>query len=178
MSLESFAHWLEKTQWAWDFSGSPYEFPIVLATHVTCIAVFGGMILITNLRLLGWALGSFPVTDIVQKLRVWKWMGFLIMITCGALLAGSEAGKYYVNPYFWTKMTLLALLGVHALVFRRSVYRNTAELDRAKVMPGRAKLAAALSLILWTSVVCAGRMIGYYEVPNPLSPKQAGASGR
>jgi hypothetical protein len=105
------------------------------------------------------------VTDVVGKLRVWKWGGFVIMVTCGALLAGSEAGKYYGNPYFWTKMTLLALLAVHALVFRRSVYRNTAELDRAEVMPGQAKLAAALSLILWIGVVCAGRMIGYYEGP-------------
>jgi hypothetical protein len=166
MSLASFAHWLQDREWAGDFSGSPNAYPIVLATHLTCIALFGGMILITNLRLLGWALGGISVTDVVQKLRVWKWAGFLIMITCGALLAGSEAVKYYVNPYFWTKMTLLVLLGVHALVFRRGVYRNTAELDRAAGMPGRAKLAAVLSLILWTGVVCAGRMIGYYQGPK------------
>jgi hypothetical protein len=100
------------------------------------------------------------------------------MVTCGALLAGSEAGKYYINPYFWTKITLLALLVVHSLVFRRSVYQNTAELDRAEVMPGRAKLAASLSLILWISVVCAGRMIGYYEAPAPLAANAPPAAGR
>jgi hypothetical protein len=72
--------------------------------------------------------------------------------------------KYYSNPYFWIKMSLLLLIGIHALAFRRSVYRNAA-LDHASVMPGRAKLAAALSLVLWTSVVCAGRMIGYYTAP-------------
>jgi hypothetical protein len=105
----------------------------------------------------------------VGRLRPWKWGGLVLMVTCGALLAGSEAGKYYGNPYFWTKMTLLSLLIVHSLVFRRSVYRNTAALDRAAVMPGRAKLAAALSLILWIGVVTAGRMIGYYEGPVPLA---------
>jgi len=96
------------------------------------------------------------------------------------LLAGSEAGKYYGNPYFWTKMALLELLIVHSLVFRRSVYRNTAQLDRAEVMPSQAKLAAALSLILWIGVVTAGRMIGYYEGPVPLADAvtPAAAAGR
>lgn len=173
MSLFDFARWLQDRDWAQDFSGSAYAYPIVLATHLSCIAVFGGMILITQLRLLGWTLTSQSVTDVVTKLRPWKWFGFFLMITCGALLAGSEAVKYYPNPYFWTKMILLALLGVHALVFRRSVYRNTEELDRAPVMPGRAKLAAALSLILWTSVVCAGRLIGYWEGPRPIAAASA-----
>jgi len=58
MSLLSFAHWLEQRDWAMDFAGSAYFYPIVLATHLTCIGIFGGMILITNLRLLGWVLRS------------------------------------------------------------------------------------------------------------------------
>jgi hypothetical protein len=168
MSLASFARWLEQREWAGAFSASQWLYPSVLATHLTCIAIFGGMILITNLRLLGW-LRSQSVTDVVQKLRPWKWIGFVIMVTCGALLAGSEAEKYYVNPYFWIKMTLLALIGVNGLVFRNSVYRNTAELDGAQVMPPRAKLAAALSLILWIGVVCSGRMIGYFVGPRSLA---------
>jgi len=126
------------------------------------------MILVTNLRLLGF-LRSQSLSDVVQKLRIWKWIGFVIMVTCGALLAGSEAEKYYVNPYFWIKMALLTLIGLHGLVFRNSVYRNTAELDGEGAMPPRAKLAAALSLILWIGVVCAGRMIGYYVGPRSLA---------
>ncbi len=168
MPLASVARWLEQREWAGAFSASQWLYPSVLATHLTCIAIFGGMILVTNLRLLGWLRGH-SVTDVVQKLRPWKWIGFVIMVTCGALLAGSEAEKYYVNPYFWVKMTLLALIGVHGLVFRNSVYRNTAELDSAQIMPPRAKLAAVLSLILWIGVVCAGRMIGYYVGPRSLA---------
>ncbi len=114
----------------------------------------------TNLRLLGWALNSYPISEVLLRLRLWKRLGLLVMVTCGVLLAGSEAGKYYDNPYFEIKMTLLALLAVHAFVFRRGVYRNAA-LDAAPVIPGQAKLAAILSLILWTGVLCAGRMIGY-----------------
>ena len=166
MSLSAFAQWLVKREWAVAFSGSSWVYPIVLATHLTCIAIFGGMILATNLRLLGWLLRSYSVTEVLGKLRPWKWIGFIIMVTCGVLLAGSEAVKYEDNPYFWIKMSLLVLIGVHGLAFRRSVYRNTAELDAATVMPPQAKLAATLSLVLWIGVIIAGRMIGYYADPT------------
>jgi uncharacterized protein DUF6644 len=184
MSIESIAKSIAHQDWAMDFAGSAYAFPVTLATHLTCIALFGGMILATNLRLLGWSLTGFTITDVIGKLRVWKRIGFFIMIGCGLLLAGSEADKYTENPYFWVKMTLLVLLGVHGLVFHRSVYYNTAELDQAPSIPGRAKLAGALSLVLWIGVVSFGRMIGYYEAPSgPHGPQAAqaftgSASGR
>ncbi len=87
------------------------------------------------------------------------------MATCGILLASAKAEEYYYNVFFRTKLVLFALVAVHALVFRGSVYNNAAALDRARRMPGNAKLAAALSILLWTSIVCAGRGIGYIEPP-------------
>jgi Family of unknown function (DUF6644) len=165
MSLYQFAHWLGHTEWALDFSSSSYLYPAVMATHLICIAMFGGMIFMTNMRLLGWGLKSQPVSAVIGRLRPWKRAGFVVMVTCGLLLAGSEFNKYYDNPYFWIKISLLVLIGVHGLAFRRSVYYNTAALDAAPVMPRPAKLAGALSLVLWISVVIFGRMIGYYERP-------------
>jgi hypothetical protein len=79
------------------------------------------------------------------------------------LLFSSKAEEYYYNSFFRTKILLLVLVAVHALVFRRSVYGNPAELDRAPKLPARAKLAAGLSLFLWLSILCAGRYIGYVE---------------
>jgi hypothetical protein len=145
---------------------SALVFPVILSLHLTGMGLFGGMILMTDLRLLGLALQSRPVSDVVGQLRLWKWIGFIIMVTCGILLATSEADKYYGNPYFQLKMLFLLLVGVHALVFRRSVYGNTAALDRAPKMPGVAKVAATLSLVLWIGVLSLGRWIAYYEPPK------------
>ncbi|MBV9743190.1 MAG: hypothetical protein JO099_05455, partial [Acidobacteriia bacterium] len=89
-----------------------------MSTHLTCIAVFGGMILMTDLRLLGVAMTDRSITEVVGKFRLWKRVGFCIMVTMGALLASSEAVKYTPNPFFWAKMTFLALIGIHALIFR------------------------------------------------------------
>ena len=67
-------------------------------------------------------------------------------------------------------MSLLVFVGVHAAIFRPRVYNNTAEIDRAPLLPGRAKLAGGLSLLIWLGVLTMGRLIGYYE---PKSGPQA-----
>lgn len=175
MSLLEFAQWIQSTDWATYLRMSAYLYPAILSTHLAGIALFAGAILVTDLRLLGAMLRNQPVSDVIGQLRWPKRIGFLIVATCGFLLASSKAEEYYYNAFFRTKMALFVLVAVHALVFRGSVYNNAAELDRARRMPGKARLAAALSLVLWISIACAGRGIGYIE--PPLDKLHAALSG-
>ncbi|HEV3329527.1 MAG TPA: DUF6644 family protein [Bryobacteraceae bacterium] len=149
-----------------DLRESALVYPVVMTTHLVCIAVFGGMIVFTDLRLLGLAMTDRTVTDVVNQFRTWKRVGFCIMVAMGILLAASEAEKYTPNPFFWAKMFSLVLVAVHALVFRPTVYNNTAAIDAAPSLPGRAKLAGALSLLIWFSIMSNGRLIGYWEGPG------------
>jgi hypothetical protein len=150
---------------------SALAYPIILSLHLASIAFFGGMILMTDLRLLGLALQGSSVSEVIQGLRWWKRIGFAVMVTCGVLLASAKATDYYLNPYFQIKMILLALVGVHALVFRRSVYG-----DHAPAAPGPGKVAACLSLALWLGIMTAGRWIAYYEKPRVASTAIQAAS--
>jgi hypothetical protein len=149
---------------------SALVYPVLLTTHLACIAFFGGMILMTDLRLLGLSLKNLTITEVVGGLRPWKRLGGVMMITAGLLLGSSEAVKYAPNPYFWTKMTILGLIGIHALIFRPIVYNKTEELDRSPTIPTKAKVAASLSLVLWLGMVCMGRLIAYYE-PRQATPQ-------
>jgi hypothetical protein len=88
------------------------------------------------------------------------------MIGCGICLGGAKLSQYYDNPYFILKMTLLLMVGVHALAFRRSVYHNTEALDKAPQMPRVAKTAAILSMCLWLSILSCGRWIAYFDRPE------------
>jgi uncharacterized membrane protein YfcA len=135
---------------------------------MVAIALFGAMILLTDLRLLGLAMRSCSVSDVVDQLRVPKRIGFVFAATCGILLLGSKAEDYYHNIFFRIKITLFMLVLVHALVFHRSVYSRAAELDRNPQIPGLAKLAAVLSLILWVGIFSAGRGIGFVLAPGGL----------
>jgi len=160
-----FAKWIQDTDWATYIRMSAYVYPAILASHLTGIALFAGSILVTDLRLLGVVLRNQPASEVVRQLRTAKRVGFLVVPTCGLLLAGSKAEEYYYNAFFRAKLALLLLVVVHALAFRGSVYNNAAALDGTRRIPDKAKLAAALSLLLWISVACVGRGIGYIEPP-------------
>jgi len=157
------AHTIQSIDFLTAFSESVLAYPIVLSIHLACIALFGGMILMTNLRLLGLNFKSLTITEMVSSLRPWKRTGAVIMIATGLLLATSEAEKYAPNPFFWTKMIILGLIGVHSLIFRSIVYNRTQELDQSPVIPTEVKVAAILSLILWTAMFTMGRLIAYWD---------------
>jgi hypothetical protein len=161
--LISFLIWLQNLEPFSDLRSSAYVYPIVLALHLSAISLFGAMIVATDLRLLGWALRDGSIADVIGRLRWPKRIGFLLAATCGFSLFSSKAEEYYYNSFFRTKILLLVLVAVHALVFRRSVYGDPAELDRAPELPARAKVAAGLSLFLWLGILCCGRYIGYVE---------------
>ena len=154
--------WLQNNTIATEIRESALVFPIILSLHLTGMGLFGGMILMTDLRLLGIAMTKRPVSHVVNGLRPWKHLGLTLTATCGILLLWCKAAIYYPNPFLRIKLALFALIIIHALVFR-SVYRNVTDLDRSPVIPGRAKMAAALSLVLWLGVLTAGRWIGYWE---------------
>jgi hypothetical protein len=148
-------------------SGLPY--PIILSSHLATIAVFGGLILMTDLRLLGVAMKSIPASVVVEKTRPWKIAGLLIMLTLGIHLGGAKLHDHYYNPYFLLKMTLLLMVAVHAFAFRKSVYRNPAALDDPKGLPAAAKVAAVLLMVIWVGILSCGRWIAYWDpdVPKP-----------
>jgi hypothetical protein len=169
MILEFF-RWLQALPFVSAFRESSLVYPMVLTGHLAGMGLFGGMIAITDMRLLGWAMRSSSITDVVQQLRVWKWIGFVMTASCGAMLLAAKAELYYHNPFYWTKMTLLIFVAVHALVFHRSVYANTVELDSASRIPATAKVAGCISLLLWVGVVTCGRSIAYWDVPQGVAP--------
>jgi hypothetical protein len=159
MSIASVLDWIESTDLSTAIREGALPYPIIGGIHLLGIALFGGMVLVTDLRLLGWAMRRRSVSDIVQQLQVWKWAGFAVVAVSGLLLAWAEPQKLYRSPAFWVKMALLALVGVHALVFRARVYGNTARLDTPSTV--EAKLAASLSLLLWAGLIVSGRLIAF-----------------
>ena len=163
--LLTFAQWIQATGFFTWLRGSANTYPIVMSLHMVGIAFFGGMILMTDLRLLGVAMRKHSIADVVDQFRVPKRWGLALTATCGILMAGSKAEEYYYNAFFRAKLILLVSVIVFELVFYRLVYAHPSALDQARHVPGSAKTAAAISLLLWTSIACCGRGIGYIEPP-------------
>ncbi len=156
--LLSLAIWLQNTSLFRFPRESDHGYEILLALHVSSIALFAATVVMTDLRLLGWALRGHTMQSVVNQMRVPKRIGFLCVATFGFLMFGIKAEEYYYNVFFRTKVLLFLLVAVQALIFRPLVYNRAAR-------PSGAKLAAGCSLALWLAIVCAGRGIGYIHPP-------------
>ena len=159
VSITSLLGWIESTNLSIAIREGALPYPIIGGVHLLGIALFGGMLLVTDLRLLGWAMRRRPLSDILDQLRAWKRLGFVMVAASGLLLAWAEPQKLYRSPAFWVKISLLALVGVHAIVFRARVYGNTARRDVAET--AEARLAASISLLLWAGLIVSGRLIAF-----------------
>ena len=159
MNIVSALEWVESTNLSTAIREGALLYPIIGGFHLLAIALFGGMLVMTDLRLLGWAMQQRRVSDVVEQFRAWKRAGFVLVALSGLLLAWAEPLKLYRSPSFWVKMALLVLVGVHALAFRNGVYKNATTQDAGPTP--QVKLAATLSLILWAGLIVTGRLIAF-----------------
>ena len=155
MTLYDVFQAIEKTPLGAMLRESLWLFPAIEAVHLLALAIFGGALLILDLRLLGLGLNTFKTSSIERSARPWQIGSVVTLIVTGVLLGVSEAVKLYDKYAFWVKMTaLLAALLFTFLVRNRFAVRDPKD--------GLAMKAVAIaSLVVWFTVAAAGRWIGY-----------------
>src|SRR5579863_5011920 len=100
MSFLSFCQWLSQTPLSVYLREAAYPYPILLIIHLITIALFGGMVVMGNLRVLGWAMRSVPVSQLIEQFRPWKWTAFGILLVSGILITISDPLEYRDNIMF------------------------------------------------------------------------------
>ena len=134
---------------------SAYAYPVLFWLHLVALFVWGGLILVTDLRLLGFGFGTEPVADVFTGFRRAKRISFLLAALFGVLMFGAKASEYTYNPWFWVKILLLALLAANYLLLRRSLVAATDPSSPNQFR--RMKLTGAVSLLLVVGAVGAAR---------------------
>lgn len=152
--------WLGETSWSIALRESLWVYPIVETVHVLALALFLGLAIILDLRLLNVALRRTPVTEITTRVMPWVWVGFAVMIASGLALFYSNPVEFHGNVFMRIKVVLLIIAGLNAWRFHATVYRRVAEWDLGQP-PLRARVAGGMSLILWAGIVTTGRLIAY-----------------
>jgi hypothetical protein len=122
--------------------------------HLLGMALFGGAVVMADLRLLG-RLRRPAFSELSKQLMPLTWLGFIVVVGSGLALFMSDATRLYRNWAFLVKTVLLLLIAWNAWVFRRMVYRGI------EPLPPSAKISASLSLLLWFAIIVMSRLIGY-----------------
>ncbi len=158
MNLEPTFQALENTWLGTFVRQSIWIFPVVECFHLLALALLGGMVLVLNLRMLGFGLVSPSVSELASKVRPWFNLALVTILGTGVLMFLSEAIKCYFSPPFWYKMTSLLL----AIIFSYTLHNRVTAAAPGKVSPTTMRLTAVASMTLWFAVGFAGRWIAFY----------------
>ncbi|MBL8518950.1 MAG: hypothetical protein JNM76_18465 [Betaproteobacteria bacterium] len=140
--------------------GSTWLFPAVETFHILGFALLAGSIAILDIRVLG-ASRTLPVTTLAKHILPWTLIGALVAVTSGALLFAAQIDEMFANRLFIIKMGLLALAACNAAYFHSVPWTRVSGWDTNTPAPTDARVSAAISLLLWISIIFCGRFIAY-----------------
>ena len=156
MSLLFLFHWLAHTWLGVALSSSTWAFAVIEIVHLLALAIFGGTVLLLNLRFFGIGFSTQPAREVAQGLLPLVSGSILVLAVTGILMVASGPMRYYYNVAFRAKMLLFVVAAAVQFTLQLSVVTS----DVAATSRWRKAIAAA-SLLLWLSVGLAGRAIGY-----------------
>ena len=171
MSLLSAFEWLAATEWSIALHESQYMYSWIESTHVVALTLFVGLAVMLDLRLLGLTLKRVPVSEMLDRVLPWTKVGFVVMVITGVLLFYAIPVRSYQNIFFRIKVIMLLLAGLNVWFFHGRVEKSVADWDLDPIAPRGARIAAAISLVLWAGIVVAGRMIAYNWFDCDIQPQ-------
>ncbi len=159
--IRSLFLWIDALESSIALRESAYGYAILLTIHVVTIIMFAGLILMMDLRLLGWGNRSSPVSQVQSQLFPWQMFAMGANGLTGLALVYAQPLRYYPKIFFWLKMGMMALAGLNALVFHFTTYKSVAQWDTDPVPPPGARRAGFIGLVLWAGVIVFGRLTAY-----------------
>jgi hypothetical protein len=145
-------------QWLW-------LYPTVETVHIVGLALLFGSIAVLDLRLLGLS-RNIPVKTLARHVLPWSIGSFVLIVPSGLLMFTAHATEFIDSEVFILKMLLImaALLNAglfHTITFRTADVWDSDEMRKLPPPPS-ARLAGALSLLLWIAVIACGRLLAYF----------------
>lgn len=152
---------LEQSPIAAAIRQSIWAYPAANVGHILALTLFAGGVAAMDARLLG-AFAAAPPASVVRPARRVAMLGLLLMALTGSVLFLAEASHVAMNRVFQIKAALIALGIVNALLVGRALRDVLDDAPQFEPLPGRIRVAAALSLLIWLSVAACGRLIAYF----------------
>jgi len=130
-------------------------------THIVAIAILFSSVLMVGLRVMGWAGQDQALKATVERFCPWFLGSLVILALTGMILIVAEPPRQLLAISFWLKMSTLAIAIAIAVLFLRSIGRNTAYWEGAARL--RTKVFGIVTFCVWCLVVFLGRFIAFDE---------------
>ena len=161
-SINEICVWIDQTALSQAIQVTNWVVPTVQTIHILAIAVVASSVLMIDLRLIGAFWADRPVREVSARFLPLVWWPLIILFVTGAVMIIAEPSRSLKNPAFQLKMALLVAALTVTATFQLLQRRNAAFGDRRSGSRATAAAIAIISMLLWSSIVFAGRWIAYY----------------
>lgn len=164
--MEFLANLLDATNMGYVVNANDWLWPVAETFHFIGMAALIGTVGLVDLRILGVGKG-IPISQL-EKLVPIGVAGFIVNAITGFIfVAGNPVGgsiEYLENLALQIKMLLILIAGINlVLYYYLGIARRNEAVPADGDAPGSAKVIAAVSLVVWFSVIFFGRMIMYND---------------
>jgi hypothetical protein len=160
-SIVAIAERIEQSGVGTAIAESRYLWPVLEGTHLLSLSISFGLILLTDLRLIGVFLRHVPVTDVLHQLRPYVLGGFVLTFISGGFVFWSEAATVMVSPLWAIKSLLILLGGLNALYFEFVLAKRPEVVENRTPLPHAVRIAGLASIAIWSLVIVCGRLLAY-----------------
>jgi hypothetical protein len=162
--LRDFCKWLAATPVSHTIQTTGWIIPTLQTIHILGVAVIFSSAILVDLRIWRLLQRDVPLPDVARRFLPTIWPVLLILLITGSLLVIGEPRRSLLNVTFYLKMTLLVLAVTLTVALQWSLSSAPEfwEKDRGRRMAGQ--LAATVSILVWCSILFAGRWIAYTQV--------------
>jgi hypothetical protein len=126
--------------------------------HITCLACVFALGLALALKLAGGGFDSESLDSLSRRFVPAIWIFVALLLVTGALLIIAEPVRSLPKPVFYIKMALIVL----ALIMTSAIAARAHRAPRAGATTLASKAVAVVYMLVWCSIIIAGRMIAYY----------------
>ena len=161
MTVPQFCLWLSQTPISGWMQHASWVVPILQSVHILAVAVVMSAILMLDLRLLGIVRGEAGVATLEQRFLPSVWLALLVLLASGLLLTICEPKRELLSTVFRVKMLLVTIAAGLTFFFQQRKMNSVQHGHARTIRLMETRLVAAVSLILWISIVTAGRWIAY-----------------
>jgi hypothetical protein len=131
-----------------------WAFAATECVHIASLALSIGTIGIVDMSLLGIGLKNQTPAKLLRSTELLTMTGLTVVISSGLALFTTDPLRYYYSPTFRIKMYLL----LAGLVYNYTIHRR---MTRPGAPPLAAKVAGAVSLLIWISVIFCGLFFAF-----------------
>ncbi len=138
-----------------------FVYPVVEAFHILGIALLVGPAFAFDLRLLGFGRTFASVRTSARCLLPLSRVGVAIAVGTGIALFSAQTTIVAAAGAAPWKLGLLTVAGLNVLLFHAGVHRSIDNWSNAPTTPMAARSGAVVSILAWTGVILAGRLLAY-----------------